>query len=189
MILLKTGQQLKVRHREKGILVTVALIGMDEGKLTLSLEGAMAFEQNDEVELEVPQERDAPYLLQARLGGVGPGNICTLELQGEPTHMERRRSRRIPTSLQAQYHLLPQYGKGDYLQAEILDISSSGAFLTTEGPLKVNSKLMLTFQLPRGNNEDFTTGTGCRVVHKHTGQTPKEHAYGVEFNRQLALSE
>ena len=60
--------------------------------------------------------------------------------------------------------------------------------MTTEENLTLERALMLMFDLPMGNKEEFTTGIGGRIVRKHQMPTGREWSYGVEFNRRLALS-
>ena len=187
MLSLKPGQPLQLR--KGNICVTGTLVEIGETELTLSLEGDMDRMTADELELEIPQEKEAPCLLRGRVKRLCPGNICTLELIGESSLKERRQFQRIPTNFKAQYLLIPEReGKREHLEGEILDLSSGGALLTTEDPLAVDSELLLTFQIPLGKEEGFTTGLGGRVVREHSKLTSLAYGYGVEFNRRLAIS-
>ena len=183
----KTGQPLQVR--KENTCVTGILREMGEGELTLTLGGDMALLPGDQLELEIPQEHDAPCLLRGRVNELGPGSTCTLELIGEPLYRERRQYRRIPTNLQAEYILLTERpGEPAHLQGKVLDLSSGGAFLTTGEPLELDCQLMLLLEIPLGEQEEFITGIGGKVIRKQQGQAPLAHGYGVEFLRRLALS-
>ena len=187
MLSLKTGQLLQLR--KGNICVTGTLMEIGGGELTLSLEGYMALMPGDEIELEVPQDKEAPYLLRGRLEEVGPGGACTLEVIGEAFLSERRQFYRIPTNFQVEYFLLTEEpGEPEHLQGKILDISSGGAFLSTGEPLELDCQLMLLLEISPGWKEEFTTGIGGKVVREHKGQPPFAYGYGVEFNRRLALS-
>ena len=185
-MLLTPGQQLKLRHRDKSI--TATLIYVEERNLTLSLGDEVSLERDDALELEVARDNTL-YTLQARLDGACAGKTCAVELLGEPSRRERRLSPRIPTNLKARFYKpLERSGEPACLQGEIRDISSGGALLTTEENLTLERALMLMFDLPMGNKEEFTTGIGGRIVRKHQMPTGREWSYGVEFNRRLALS-
>lgn len=193
MLPLKADQQLKVRHPGKEAFVPATLTGIREGELTLYLEDAAPFERGDELELEIPQEKDAPYPLSARVREVGTGSISTLKLMGKLSPMERRRYSRLPTNVRARYFLRPkQPGEPECLQGEIQDISRGGALLTTEEPLgeplTFEREIMFVFELPMGRKESFTTGIDGRVVWEQHKGIPEKHSYGAEFSRNLALS-
>ena len=185
-MLLTPGQQLKLRHRDKSI--TATLIGIGERNLTLSLRDEVSLERDAALELEVARDNTL-YMFQARLDGVCTGKVCAVELLGEPSCRERRHSLRIPTNLKAHYYkLFERSGEPACLQGKIRTISSSGALLTTEEHLTLERELMLMFDLPMGNKEEFTTGIVGRIVRKHQAPTGRKWDYGVEFNRRLALS-
>ena len=186
---IKPGQQLKLRHRERDTLLSGTLTGVGEKELTLALEDAFSLTPGDEMELELDQEQDAPYIFKARVKECGPGNICTLELLGEASPMERRRYPRLPTNFRVRYYIRPeQAGERQCLQGEIRDISSGGALLTTQEPLTLERELMLVLDLPMGRKEAFTTGIGGRVVREEHKGNSEQYSYGVEFSRHLALS-
>jgi len=187
MLPLKPGQPLQVKKVSTCMTCTLMVAG--EKELTLSMAGDMDLLTGDELELEIPQVKEAPYLLRGRVKELGPGGTFTLELVGELIYRERRKHQRIPTNLQAEYYLPKEEpGEPEHLQGKILDISSGGAFLSTRKPLELGSKLMLLLRIPLGRDEESITGIGGRVVRRHKGQVPLDYGYGVEFSRSLELS-
>jgi len=103
MLYLKPSQQLKVRHIKQGITATAILLESKENELLLELKSDLALQWGDELELEFVKDQDALYRINARVLKAGPERTCTLKVLGEPYRLQRRRSKRIPTRLQAQY--------------------------------------------------------------------------------------
>ncbi len=77
MLQLKPGQRMKVWHKGRGASALGILIEMADSELTLSLEGSITPEQGDMLVLEIPQEEDALYILQASFKEIGPGDTYT----------------------------------------------------------------------------------------------------------------
>lgn len=190
MLQLKPGQRIKVWHKGRGASALGILIEMADSELTLSLEGSITPEQGDLLVLEIPQEEDALYILQASLKEIGPGDTYTMEVRGESYRRQRRQFPRIPTRMKAKFlRLSLRDDKREYLQGEILDISSGGALISAKEPLEVNSELMLMFEFRQGIKKGFNTSISSKVVRKHQSRVSDENNYGVEFKRRLAFLE
>ncbi len=190
MLHLKPGQRVKVRHIKQGITGAAVLVKAEKNELILELESGLALQWGDELELEVVQEQDALYVIDARVQETGPGNTYTLKAPGEPYRLQRRRYKRIPTRLQAQYFLHRQ--EKEYRQGMILDISRGGALLFVEQPLDLLSELMLFFEFFSGEEGvALTTEMKGKVIREHVSPPgsaySSAYSYGVEFDKPFTL--
>lgn len=186
MLQLKPGQRMNVQDRKSACCVPATLTEIDEKKLTLYLHKAINLELGDEMELEVPQTEDAVYVLPGSFLEALTEDICRIEVQGEPSRRQRRRATRVPVNIKASYTVLSEKDHEERCsQGEILNISREGALISVNKPLKVNSELMLTFEVRRGTIKAFTTSIISEVVRAHENLTSGNHLYGVEFHRSF----
>ena len=179
-----------MRHIRQGTAGEAILLEGEKNELILELDSDLALQQGDELDLEIVQEEDALYIMDARVLDTRPGNTYVLKLLGEPSRLQRRRHKRIPTRLQAQYLLHSQ--NTQYRQGLILDISRGGALLFVEQPLQMLSELVLSFEFFTGEEGDaLTTEMSGKVIREHRCPPDSTYRsaynYGVEFDKPFTL--
>ena len=188
MLQLMPGQQMNLKHNENRSCVPGMLTGIDDKKLTLLLSETIKLQPGDELELEIPQAEDALYILPCSYLETVTSRTCIIKTLGEANRRQRRSSTRIPTNLKAKYTVLSGSSlKKGSSEGEILNISSEGALVSVNKPLKINSDIMLTFEIRMGLAKAFTTSIVSKVVRSHDNRTPGKILYGVAFKRSFNL--
>ncbi len=185
MLLLKPGQRVNLRHKEKDTYLSGTILAVEGQRLTLSLEGSLSLERGDWLKLDVVQQQDALYIIDGRVLDVDPEQNLTLEFMGEPHRLQRRQSQRIPARLQAQYLILED--ELEYRPGMVMDISRGGALLSVQEPLSLLSDLLLFFDIFTGKGDLLTTGVSGRVVREHVSSKERVYSYGIEFDKPLNL--
>lgn len=186
MLNLKPGQRLNVQHIKSENSVPGTLKEINEKKLTLLLHRAINLERGDKLELEVSLSEDALYVLPGSYLETFAGDTCTIEVQGQLSRRQRRKAVRIPANLKTRCTLLSERNREQTSsQGEILNISSEGALVAVDRPLKIDSELMLTFEVPMGIIKDITTSIISKVVRAHENPACGKNIYGVEFQRSF----
>jgi len=188
MLQLMPGQQMNLKHTESRSCVPGMLTGIDDKKLTLLVSEAIKLQPGDELELEIPQAEDALYVLPCSYLESVTSRTCVIKPRGEANRRQRRSSNRIPTKLKAKYILLSGSSlKKGSAEGEILNISREGALVSVDKPLKINSDIMLTFEIRMGMVKAFTTSIVSKVVRNQDSRTPGKILYGVAFKRNFSF--
>ncbi len=185
MLLLKPGQRVNLRHKEKEIYLSGTIKAVEGQRLTLSLEGSPSLESGEWLKLDMVQQQDALYIIDARVLNLDPEKNVILEFMGEPHRLQRRQSQRIPARLQAQYLILEE--ELEYRPGMVMDISRGGALLSVQEPLNLLSDLLLFFDIFTGKGDLLTTGVSGRVIREHVSSKEKVYSYGIEFDKPLNL--
>ena len=187
-MLIRPGRQVILKVQDRGSAGRASVLDVGKGTFSLSLKNGITLKRGDVIELGIPQQGDALYLLKACVVESGIRGSCILKEVGEPFRWQRRHSQRIPASLKSEYILLPQRVQDwVFRQGLILDISRGGALISMEEELKLSSELFFIFEVYLRRGEPFPTGVRGQVVRMHCRAGVDGYCYGMKFNKPFAL--
>jgi len=84
MFMFMPGQRVSVRRAQHPSLQPARLLEVGASELTLKLDEEVELKPGDALRLEMAQQQDALYVVDARVKETGTGGICPLALRGEP---------------------------------------------------------------------------------------------------------
>lgn len=192
-MLIKPGNQIKIKVLKNKSEGEASIVSSGNSGSCLVIVSELSLSPGDEVELEVPQREEALCIIRASVVEAGPDREYTVQLQGEPQHLQRRRSERIPANHRAEYILLSNKDKHDFHEGLILNISRNGALLAVKEPLQLSNELFLIFDIKLHTlpgERVVPTGIGGKVVREHfpleEGSGEWGYNYGVEFEKPFS---
>ncbi len=182
-MILKSHEQIKVKHKQSGRNAEASIINTDGKEFSLLLLSALELFPGDEIELEFFWWDNTSYIVQANVIETDANMVHVLQDRENLCRMQRRKFQRILSNAKVEFVLLPEKDPQTLQEGYIQDISRNGLRLSVKKPLEIGSKLYLMFEDAPCNETNFTVAVNGKVVRKEG-----KKCYGIKFDSPLPFA-